>query len=280
MGCNIAKLFAANGCRTRLYDANTGALDNARPIANDFGNLHLVNRLGDAVTDAGLVVESIYEDLEAKRELYSAIVPFLNDGAVVFSNTSSFSLAELSSHLPFSDRIGLMHFFNPADVVPLVEVVKPMQLDRAAFDKILDLLKVCHKVPVVLKKDIPGFIANRLQTAVLREACYLVAQGIAEEADVDAAMRDGIGLRWACAGPFQIADYGGLDIWSKVLESLLVGLDDAVQVPDIILGHVREGRLGYKAGHGFYDYEQDADSGLGTYRDRLLRLLAASRGNG
>lgn len=277
MGSQIARLFAEHGFNTRLFDACSRVLEEVSRISGNLGNLRFSQRLEDAVHGAGLVVESIYENLEAKRALFSTMAPYLSDDAVVVSNTSSFSLEKLSANRPFPNAIGLVHFFNPADIIPLVEVVRPVGVDPAAFDNILDMLKACGKVPVVLKKDVPGFIANRLQAAVLREACHLVASGVADEDDVDAAMREGVGLRWACAGPFRISDYGGLDVWKKVLESLLGELDDSVDVPPIVLTHVGKGELGWKSGYGFFAYGSKNDSGLSEYREDILRLLASRK---
>lgn len=274
MGRSIASLFARYGIKTRLYDVNSEVLSVVKRELRQFESLEFYEDLSSAVKKSDLIIESVSENLCIKKKLLSSIAPYLEDTTVIASNTSSFSLKELSANVHFSNPICLMHFFNPADVIPLVELLKPENIDLDVFSEIIDLLNACQKVPVIVKRDIPGFVANRLQAAVLREACHLVSVGAVEESDIDVIMREGIGLRWACAGPFEVADYGGLDIWCNVMGSLLPDLDVTTEAPSILIKPVNQGRLGYKSGKGFYDYEA-LDDGNKELRNKVLKITVA-----
>lgn len=135
-------------------------------------------------------------------------------------------------------------------------------------------MKKCGKVPVVLKRDFTGFIANRLQAALLREACYLIKEGVADAESIDTVVTESIGLRWALKGPFATIDYGGLDIWQKVLENLLPILDRQIEVPDMIVQKNKNNHLGLKTGIGFFDYQfDDRELYLVKQKDQLEKLL-------
>ena len=180
----------------------------------------------------------------------------------------------LSENQPFAGRMMITHFFNPADIIPLVEIVKQPETENAIVETVVSLFRDCGKVPVVLKRDIKGFIANRLQAAVLREACYLLAEGIADVADIDTVMTQSIGTRWALSGPFEIADYGGLDIWEKVLGNLMPVLDNTTQVPAVISEKVHQHNLGLKTGKGFFNYDQnEGRSRIEEWNKKLVEIL-------
>lgn len=282
MGSGIARFFSGQGLYVTLFDPNPAALSNAKKklIASGNGDADIVSAAvieyttdaGQAVKEADLVIETAPEDLSIKRQLYKSISPFLKNKAIVASNTSSFSLEELSADQPFASRMIIMHFFNPAHLVPLVEIVAG-QTTPELGQLIADFLQNCGKKPVVLKKDIYGFIANRLQAAVVREACFLVEQGIADPSQIDSAMKDGLGIRWVLNGPFEIADFGGLDIWEKVLNNLLPLLDNSQQASGLFHTKVEQQQLGLKTGKGFFNYPGVASTKTENERNKKLIQL-------
>lgn len=269
MGLGIAQFFARNQLVVLAYDINREMISKAQNRLKDqkgiYKYLSFTTDLKEAVSDADLIIESVIEELEIKRRLYSDIASFIKKDAIISSNTSTYPLALLVYDQPFFDRMIITHFFNPAQLVPLVELVQSEYTLPGLIEKIAEFLRHLGKVPIVLKKDSKGFIANRLQAAVLREACFLVDSGVADVRDIDRVMTEGIGLRWAFNGPFKIADMGGLDVWGKVCMNLLPDLSNKKQIPELIKEKVTKGDIGLKTGHGFYKYNfknNDTDNTL------------------
>ena len=167
-----------------------------------------------------------------------------------------------------------MHFFNPPEIVPAVEVIKGEATSDATCEVLMDLLKQMQKQPILVQKDVPGFVASRLQFAVVREALHLIEAGIASPADVDAVMKHGLGLRWALLGPLEIADLGGLDIFNTVGSYVAKSLSNATDSPKVLQDLVAAGKLGAKTGSGFYDYPPGKASALTEERnEKLLEIL-------
>jgi len=271
MGHGIAKCFAQAGLPVTVYDPSSQALALSRarmqaPAVRYCGTLE------EAIPGADLVIESATEDMAIKLALYAELEQLLSPAAIVASNTSSYSLKALASGRSFANRMLITHFFNPAHIIPLVEIVQSADTESHVTTAVVALLAQCGKVPVVLNKDISGFVANRLQAALLREACYLLAEQVASAEQIDTIVKEGIGLRWAVSGPFEIADRGGLDVWKKVLENLLPVLDNRTQVPGIITQKVSEGHLGAKTGKGLLFGSGEAME-AGAMAQKLLRLL-------
>jgi 3-hydroxybutyryl-CoA dehydrogenase len=273
MGRGIARLFALHQYKVTIYDPNSEALGSFEKENKAGGEyLKYTGSLSEAIPGADLVIESVTENFEIKRALYHDLEIYIKDAAIVASNTSSYSLAILSEGLKFEDRMVITHFFNPADLIPLVEIVSLPHTQKKATEQVVALMSTCGKTPVLLNKDIKGFIANRLQAAVLREACFLLESGIADAEQIDKAMTAGIGPRWAIAGPFEISDRGGLDIWEKVLKNLLPELSNETSVPAIISEKVNEHQLGLKTGKGFFDHLNADNAAYDVSLNRLLSL--------
>ncbi|HUZ58836.1 MAG TPA: 3-hydroxyacyl-CoA dehydrogenase NAD-binding domain-containing protein [Hanamia sp.] len=276
MGLGIAQFFAQNQLVVLAYDVNSEMISKAQNRLKDqkgiYKYLSFTTNLQEAVSDADLIIESVIEDLEIKRRLYSDIESFLKKDAIISSNTSTYPLAFLAFGQSFSNRMIITHFFNPPQLVPLVELVQSEDTLQGLIEEIEEFLRHFGKVPVVLKKDSKGFIANRLQVAVLREACFLVDSGVADVRDIDRVMTEGIGLRWAFNGPFKIADLGGLDVWEKVCINLLPDLSNEKQIPELIKEKVTKGETGLKSGHGFYKYDFKNNDAENTLHE-LIQLL-------
>jgi 3-hydroxyacyl-CoA dehydrogenase len=273
MGRGIALVYALGGCRVRLYDSDSPARARARTlIAADLAllveeqvcdpgrrdralaQIGVVDDLDDALAEADFITEAIPENLQLKWQLFGRLEELCSQSVPIASNTSTLPLSDLARHMRHPERMIITHFFNPAHLVPLVEVVAAPSTPAPLLDAVLTFLQDSGKAPVVLKKEVPGFIANRLQAAVLREALHLVQNGVADLQDVDRAMTCGPGFRWSLIGPVETADYGGLDTWLSVMVNLAPELDDSPEAPEVLKELTGKGRLGVKSGHGFYTY--------------------------
>lgn len=274
MGHGIAQLYAQAGYDVFLYDLKEeflkGALsrishnldmliqENIIAAADKEEALHhifITTDLVEAIRDSKFITEAVSENLEIKFELFKQLEEIIEDDAIIASNTSTFSIEQLSNGVEKKDRLIITHFFNPAHLVPLVEVVKGPETAQEIIDRTVDVLKAIGKKPVVLKKDIPGLIANRLQAALVREAFYLLDRGIADAEDIDLAVTEGLGFRWAFIGPLETADFGGLDIWKSVVENLAPVLSKEEKIPQFVEDKVRNGHLGTKTGNGLFSYD-------------------------
>ncbi len=282
MGRGIVQVFAQQGIAVALYDPIEAAIAGAQKALTAKASMQAqewdityADNLKTAVEDADLIIETVSENLQIKRELYRQMTPLLKKDAVVASNTSTYSLEILAEQQAFAKQLIITHFFNPAAIIPLVEIVQQDETPQAVTEAVIQLLQQCGKAPVLLKKDIAGFIANRLQAAVMREACYLLEQGIADVNQIDTAMKEGPGMRWAFNGPFEIADLGGLDVWEKVTGHLFPQLDSTMKTPDSIIKKVRLGELGLKSGKGYYEHgdSRQSESQSQEREQKLLQLL-------
>lgn len=283
MGAGMGLCFAQAGYEVILYDVNEEQLDRARErIANSqavFVEEGLVsaedaraarNRidgtidLAQALDGVQYVLEAAPEKLALKQELFRKMEALCPSDTILATNTSGLSITEIASACRHPERVGGMHWANPAEIVPLVEVIRGAQTSDQTVDVIYRVTKRLGKVPVRVNKDVPGFASNRLQFAVLREALYLVQQGIVSAEDVDRTLKNGVGFRYPWLGPLETADLGGLDVFHSVAQYLLPNLSTMESTPDFFDELVAEGDLGIKTGKGFYDYED-------VSRDEVLR---------
>ncbi|MCU6709175.1 3-hydroxyacyl-CoA dehydrogenase NAD-binding domain-containing protein [Paenibacillus sp. J5C_2022] len=280
MGLTIARLFANYRYEVSLYEPIGKQLNAVEAQLSGEGlGICLTDDLLKAVADADLIIECVPEQLTIKRELLLMLSAMMKQDAIVASNTSSFSLQTLAQDLPYRDRFMIAHFFNPAHLIPLVEIVGMPDTPPHLLEELVSLLRQCGKTPVVLNKDIPGFIANRLQAALLREACFLLESGIADAKQIDTVVKEGPGLRWASKGPFEIADLGGLDIWAILTGRLFPELSNSSDTPGTIMEKVANNELGVKSGSGYYEYSSSTQA-VEEMGDSLRRLLSARQSEG
>ncbi|MGW8424036.1 3-hydroxyacyl-CoA dehydrogenase family protein [Peribacillus simplex] len=287
MGSGIAQSFAVSGYfvtindikEELLYHAQNRISENLSLLIEEgtltdqekqgaLANITYSVDLEGAVRDADFIIEAIPEVLELKLNLYQQMEEIIKPDAIVASNTSTFPISQLMEKASFADRMVITHFFNPGHLVPLVEIVQHDETKPEIVKTTMDLMRKIGKSPILLKKEIAGFIANRLQTALMREAFYLLKEGVADAEDIDTAITAGPGFRWAFTGPIEIADFGGLDTWQRVFDNVSPVLDQSKEAPDLIRDLVAKGKLGTKSGEGIFTYEGSAVSQKINERDR------------
>lgn len=292
MGSSIAQSFAVSGYSVTLNDvkeellikAKNRIFENLSLLVEEsgiddvqkqsaFSNIDYKINLEEAVREADFIIEAIPEVIEWKWALYQHLEQVMKADAIVASNTSTFPISRLMEKASFADRMIITHFFNPGHLVPLVEIVKHEQTKESVVDETLNLIRRIGKSPILLKREISGFIANRLQTALMREAFYLLKEGVASAEDIDTAVTAGPGFRWAFTGPIEIADFGGLDTWQRVFENVAPDLDQSTEAPALIRDLAEQGKLGTKSGQGIYEYDEQIISQKLNERDRNFMKL-------
>lgn len=274
MGHGIAQLFAQAKKDVQLYDMYPSSLEKAKKsIKNSISMLiekglltkeegeqslnriHFTTELPNALKQSELIFEAIPEVIEMKWEMYQKVEELVGSEVIIASNTSAFPLTLLHEHSKYPERFIIMHFFNPAQLVPLVEIVKVDVTNEQIVNAIEKLMFEVGKSPVVLQKEVPGFIANRLQFAVIREALWLLENNVASAEDIDIAMKESLGFRYAFIGPLESMDFGGLDTMDYICNNLLPKLSDVKETPHALQTLVEKGKLGVKTGEGFYTYD-------------------------
>jgi 3-hydroxybutyryl-CoA dehydrogenase len=230
--------------------------------------------LDEAVPNATFIIEAIPESLQLKKDLFKSLEKLCKADVVFASNTSGLAPSKIAEDLVHAERFIVLHFWNPAHLVPLVEVVGAENTDDLTRQRSIDLLHQMRKKPVVVKKEIIGFIGNRLQAALLREALYLLELGVASKEDIDAAVTYSIGRRLPVTGPLASADMGGLDIFAAISDYLFKDLSNASQAPQILKSLIAENKLGQKTSEGFYSWDKQFSEDMNQKRElELIRFL-------
>lgn len=228
-----------------------GTLDQQKADAI-MSRIHPTTDLRSALSGVQLVIEAATEDPQLKLDLYRRASEFLPKDAILGSNTSSISITLLGSATRSPDRVVGMHFFNPPQLMPLIEVIRGEKTSDATVESIRAVAKQMQKETVLCKKDSPGFIVNRVLIPALTEASLLVDEGVADKEDIDKAIT--LGLNWPM-GPLKLLDYVGLDTAVNISNVIAEGLQDQRYAPSPLLKKmVAEGRLGRKSGRGFYEW--------------------------
>lgn len=282
MGADVAVVFARGGARVTIVErdaARRAALlprveaelaaagRAARPGALDCcGSLRELDW-----TDVGLVVECIVEQLGPKQQLFAELVELAPARAVLASNSSGLPISRIAEGLGSRGRMLGLHFFMPAHLVPLVEVVLGPDTDEAAATALMAAMRLCQSVPVLVRKDRPGFLANRLQHALAREAFALLDDGVASAEDIDAAVRFGFGFRFLAAGPILQREHAGLDIHCAAAATIYPSLCNDSAPAAVLRAQVEAGRVGMKSGAGFQPWPADRRDAERARYDRLLR---------
>jgi len=281
MGPDVAAVLARAGCHVTVVDPNEqkrqALADRVLRALEASGRAAMADRVVAAAaleevdwSGIALVIECISERLEDKQALFKRLVDLAPPDAVLASNSSSFPIGAIAGRFASAQRMYGLHFFMPAHIVPLVEVVLGPQSDAGQAQNVCAFMKRCGSVPVLVRKDKPGFLANRLQHALAREAFALIDEGVATPEDIDAAVRFGFGFRFLAAGPVLQRDHAGIDIHCAAAATMYPSLSDAKVPAQSLRERVAEGRLGMKTGAGFYDWTPEQ---IVQERDRYDRLL-------
>jgi len=216
------------------------------------GRIHPTTDLAQALKGAQLVIEAATEDPKLKLDLYRRVSELVEKGTVVASNTSSISITLLASTMKHPESVCGMHFFNPPQLMPLVEIIRGKRTSEETLDTVKGVSEKMGKETVLCKKDSPGFIVNRILVPALNEAIFLVQEGVADPEDVDKAVK--LGLNWPM-GPLQLLDYVGLDTTFNITQVFMGEFQDSKYRPSPLLREmVRAGMLGRKTGKGFYEW--------------------------
>lgn len=293
MGPGIAYTLASTGCRVTIFGRTTGSVergmkdfnsaleslsgvgcikrDKAREIC---ARVSGTTQLEKSVADAGLVIESIAEDLQIKQELFGRLESMCPVDTILTSNTSGLPVGHLAEFLEHPGRFAVTHFWNPPHLMPLVEIVKGEKTSPETMETLVTLMKEAGKKPVSVLKDTPGQLGNRLFHALIREAIYMVQEGIASVEDVDSAVKHGLGRRFPVYGPLEHQDVAGLDTVFAIQSYLCRALCRDKEPSPVLRGKVANGDLGVKSGRGFYDWHtRDIDAVIKKRDTFLLELL-------
>ena len=298
IGPDISTSLLTNGIRVRLVgldeeDVSRGVANIEKDLSDlvDAGvighegrtkALGMVDKSTDisaAVQDADMVFEAVFEDVKVKQQVFAQIDGSCPQRAILCSSTSGLSPNDIGANIKHQDRMMVTHFWNPPYLVPLVEIVPHERLSAEARELVLAFIKRLGKVPVVLKKDFPGHIGNRLQHALYREALYLIEQGVADPADIDKVVLASFGPRFSTIGPMEYFDSCGLDLHEKVQSYLYPTLCNEPKPQKILIDNVRAGNLGQKSRRGLYDWSDRDDEEFRRRRNkRFIEMLKAGRG--
>lgn len=282
MGHGIAQAFAVADHKVDIYDPDPdrreGVQDQVKAnlrligadeVAGDLVTVH--HALADAVAKAVVVIEAVPEDLSLKRQLFTEIEAAAPASALLASNTSAIPITSIMSVLRDRRRGMGTHWWNPPHLIPLVEVIQARDTGEAEIAAMMALLSGIGKTPVHVRKDVPGFIGNRLQHAMWREAIALVQDGVCDAETVDTVVKASFGRRLAVLGPLENADLVGTDLALMVHGTVLPDLDRTPGPQPLLTELVRAGHLGMKTGKGFRDWDEESAQGV---RDALARHLA------
>jgi 3-hydroxybutyryl-CoA dehydrogenase len=289
MGHGIAQVFACAGHPVSVYDPQPTALATVheRVAANlrrlglpdeALAHISVHERLADALEDAEFVFEAAPEAVDLKALLIEEITAQAPAGAIVASNTSSMPVAVYTPRAVGLERVLGTHFWNPPYLIPLVEVVQGAHTSAVTVERTMDVLTAAGKLPVHVRKDVPGFVANRLQHALWREAMSIVQHGIADAETVDLCVKNSFGLRLAVMGPLETADLGGLDQALTIHEQILPFIDRTPGPLQILRDKVAAGESGMTSGQGFLPWtEETAAASHARLADHLIAALAAKK---
>lgn len=288
MGAGIGQILAQHGYQVVIVDLEERFLEVGRQIIQTNlstlqhhelispeeidrvqRNLTFSTSLSD-FSGAQLIIEAIVEKLAVKQEFWKQVEPLVERSTILASNTSGLSINAMSRDLTHPERFIGLHFWNPPNIIPLVELTKGDHTSDEVVAVLEELCRTIGKESVVVLKDAPGFIGNRLQFAVFREALHILEEGIASAQDIDKAMRFGPGFRYPHIGPLETADLGGLDVFYYISSYLNASLSDRKDVSPLLQAKVERGELGTKTQKGFYDYPGDAVKQAVTGRDEKL----------
>lgn len=292
MGHAIAEEFAVAGYEVILYGRSEDKLKQAlakiklslnelteweiiseNDMAPTLDRLHTTTDLTEAGSNTDLIVEAVVEELEIKNELFSKLDVISPERTIFASNTSSILPSVLAAATRRPDRFLVAHYFNPPYLMPLVEIVRGNKTSDETTNMVYRLMKAMGKSPIICQKEVPGFIANRLQLVLWREAFNIVQRGIASPQDVDLAVKNSFGRRLGMVGPFELYEYiDGYDLTLQCEKYMLPDMNTSNESYPLLLEKVEKGELGAKTGKGFYDWTPEFTE---AWRTKVLKGLVS-----
>jgi len=293
MGSGLAVQFARHGSAVTLVDHRESNLETARQTVKDAleflqreellveDSASIPDRIeytldtAVGVADAELVLETVSEDREVKREVFETVAAAAPGDAVLASNTSGIPITELGEFVSKPERVVGCHWWNPPYLLPLVEVVRGAETATEVVDRTVNYVEGVDRKPIVVEHDVPGFVWNRIQFAVLRECAHLVAEDVASLEDVERAVRDGYALRTAAVGPFETADLSGVDLFRDIATDLYPHLSTAQEAGPVFEERIAEGQTGVASGSGFHEYEESLADAIQRRDERVAAIQRA-----
>jgi len=298
MGHGIAQVFARKGYNVQLLDNDSKVLEAApekirdnlhtllemgllefRELEDCLSHIQLCRALIEMCEGVQLIIEAVSENLDLKRAVFSDLERLTPPQTILCSNTSGISISLISEKLQFKERVVGTHFWNPPHIVPCVEVIKSQFSADEVFHTVIELMKRVGKEPVRVLKDVPGFLGNRLQHALWREAISLVEKGIADPEDIDRVVKYGFGLRLPFVGPLETADLAGLDLVYDIHQYLFPDLEKRDTPSPLLRRLVDQKTTGVKAKQGFYHWTDESIKQIIQQRDKaLLKITGVIKG--
>lgn len=290
MGTGIAQTFAAKGHEVMLIYVYDDKL-RSKPLETMQGNLEILCQNGvmtedeipeilgrvrftesleEAANFADVIFECIVEKLEVKQDYFQKLDRLCSPSTILATNTSAISVTEIAEKSIHKERIIGTHFWNPAYLVPLVEVIKTRYVSEDIVKQMYAMLEEAGKAPVIVQKDVPGFLANRMQHALFREAISIVERGIASAEDVDKAIKFGFGMRLGVRGPMEVIDAGGTDLTYNIHSYLFPHIENSTEPSQLLIQKLDEGKLGFKSGEGFQKWSAEE---IAESQERLIEGL-------
>ena len=293
MGPGMSAVFASHGFDVRLADIKPDVLERAKATVEVIfktligggllsaadadagrGRLRYTTDVREAMSGAGFVVEAIPERLDLKQRFFAEAEREVSPEAILATNTSGIPITKLGEAVARPERVVGMHWSNPPHLIPVIEVIRGDRTSQATVEATRRIVERVGMIPVVVQRDVPGFVENRILYAIMREALHLLEEGIASAEDIDTITRWGIGYKLAVIGPLELLDVAGLDIYHSVASYLNADLSRRADVSPLVTRKVEAGELGIKSGRGLFEYTPD---GITAIMQRRMRLLLASR---
>ena len=291
MGPGMAARLARGGLQVVAYDVAPAAIERARsmlsvaetvldalgiaPPSAGVGTVRFTDDIGDAISGADLVIENVPENISVKADVYRTVDGLIGPDTIVASDTSGIPITKLQAHISHPERMVGMHWSNPPHIIPMIEVIAGEKTAPQTVAVIRDLIRSIGLLPVVVKKDVPGFVENRVLYALLREAVDLVERGVIDPEDLDTCVSWGIGYKIAVIGPMALLDMAGLDIYKSVSSFLNADLSNRGDVAPMVLEKTNASKFGIKSGEGMFSYTPEQTKAL--QGERARKLVAVRR---
>lgn len=292
MGAGIAQVFAQEGFPVTLNDVSDEVLEKAkvrildslsllqgggilskRAVKYAASRITYVTDIG-VVQDIDMVIEAVPEKIEIKQELFKTLDGLFSPEVILATNTSGISISRIASVTKNPDRVVGMHWWNPPYIIPVIEIIRGERTNEKVIETVRTLVERLNKRPVLVNKDVPGFLGNRMQYALMREAVSLLEAGVATAEDIDTMVKAGFGFKFPVIGPLETIDMAGMDIFYNVSKYLYSELDDTKTAQKVVEQKVKQNKLGLKTGEGFYDYSKADIKSLNKGRiDSYIKLL-------